>query len=109
MQRSMTMVSDYLDTYQKYCREKHDKRHECGQDLALAFQNEFESDQALKKLAQPKCKVIRNNKVEEIPSEELVVDDLIIIEEDLLIPADATIIQSNDFTVNESVLTGDSF
>lgn len=77
--------------------------------MALAFQNEFESDQALKKLAQPKCKVIRNNKVEEIPSEELVVDDLIIIEEDLLIPADATIIQSNDFTVNESVLTGDSF
>lgn len=76
MQRSMTMVSDYLDTYQKYCREKHDKRHECGQDLVLAFQNEFESDQALKKLAQPKCKVIRNNKVEEIPSEELVVDDL---------------------------------
>lgn len=63
---------------------------------------------ALKRLTQPKCKVIRNDKVEEIRREELVVDDLIIIEEGSLIPADATIVQSNDFAVNESVLTGES-
>lgn len=64
--------------------------------------------EALKKLTQPKSKVIRNNKVDEIRREELVVGDLIIIEEGSLIPADATIIQSNDFAVNESVLTGES-
>lgn len=63
---------------------------------------------ALKKLSKPKSKVIRNNKVIEIPSEEIVVGDFIKIEEGTSISADATIIQSNDFSVNESVLTGES-
>lgn len=64
--------------------------------------------EALKKLTQPKSKVIRDNKVLDIPREEIVVDDLIIIEEGSFIPADGVIIQSNDFSVNESVLTGES-
>lgn len=64
--------------------------------------------EALKSLTAPKCRVIRNNHIEEIKSEELVLDDLMVIEEGSLVPADGTIIQSNDFTVNESVLTGES-
>jgi P-type Ca2+ transporter type 2C len=63
---------------------------------------------ALKSLTQPKSKVIRDNIIAEIPREDLVVGDLIIVEEGALIPADATIVQSNDFTVNESILTGES-
>jgi Ca2+-transporting ATPase len=63
---------------------------------------------ALKKLSQPKSKVIRNNGVIEIPSEEIVLGDFIQIEEGTFIPADATIIQSNDFSVNEAILTGES-
>jgi len=63
---------------------------------------------ALKNLSKPKSKVIRNNEVIEIPSEEIVVGDYIKIEEGTSISADATIIQSNDFSVNESVLTGES-
>ena len=63
---------------------------------------------ALKKLSKPKSKVIRNNEVVEIPSEEIVLGDCIKIEEGTSISADATIIQSNDFSVNESVLTGES-
>lgn len=63
---------------------------------------------ALKKLSQPKSKVIRNNEVIEIPSEEIVLGDFIQIEEGTFIPADATIIQSNDFSVNEAILTGES-
>ncbi|OYU92705.1 MAG: haloacid dehalogenase, partial [Bacteroidetes bacterium B1(2017)] len=55
-----------------------------------------------------KSKVIRNGKVEEIKSEDLVLGDVIIIEEGMSIPADATIILSNDFMVNESILTGES-
>jgi P-type Ca2+ transporter type 2C len=64
--------------------------------------------ESLKQLTQPKCTVIRNNKTEEILREELVINDLIIIEEGSFIPADAIIIQSNDFTANESILTGES-
>ena len=63
---------------------------------------------ALKKLSQPKSKVIRNGETIEIPSEEIVVGDLIQTEEGTFIPADGIIIQSNDFAVNESILTGES-
>jgi Ca2+-transporting ATPase len=63
----------------------------------------------LKDLSQPRSKVFRNGKIEEIKSEELVVGDSLMIEEGMSIAADATIIQSNDFSVNESILTGESF
>ena len=62
----------------------------------------------LKKLSQPKNKVIRNGSVIEIFSEEIVLGDFIQIEEGSFIPADAKIIQSSDFMVNESILTGES-
>ncbi|NDP27525.1 MAG: cation-translocating P-type ATPase [Flavobacterium sp.] len=62
----------------------------------------------LKKLSQPKSKVIRNGKIIEIPSEEIVLGDFIQTEEGTFIPADGSIIQSNDFSVNESILTGES-
>ena len=63
---------------------------------------------ALKKLSQPKSKVIRNGELIEIPSEEIVLGDSIQVEEGTFIPADAIIIQSNDFSVNEAILTGES-
>ena len=63
---------------------------------------------ALKKLSQANSRVIRNNKTLEIPSEEIVLGDLIQTEEGTFIPADAMIVQSNDFAVNESILTGES-
>lgn len=62
----------------------------------------------LKKLLQPKSRVIRNGEITEIPSEEIVLGDLIQIEEGTFVPADGIIIQSNDFSVNESILTGES-
>ena len=78
---------------------------------AISLYQESKSRSAindLKKLSQPKSKVIRNGITSEIPSEEIVIGDLIQTEEGTFIPADATIIQSNDFAVNESILTGES-
>ena len=63
----------------------------------------------LKHFTQPSCKVIRNGETIEINSEDLVVGDSLIIEEGTLVVADGTIIHSNDFSVNESILTGESF
>jgi len=63
----------------------------------------------LKDFSQPNCKVIRNGKVEEIKSEDLVVSDSLMVEEGTSITADGTIVHSNDFSVNESILTGESF
>ena len=62
----------------------------------------------LKDFAQPKCKVIRNGEAVEIKSEEVVVGDSIIVEEGTSISADGIIVHSNDFSVNESILTGES-
>jgi len=64
--------------------------------------------EALHKLTQPKSKVIREGVLIEIPSEEIVLGDCIQCEEGTFIPADAIIIQSNDFSVNESIITGES-
>jgi Ca2+-transporting ATPase len=63
----------------------------------------------LKKFTQPKCKVIREGKVIEVKSVELVVGDSMMVEEGTTIPADGIIVKSNDFSVNESILTGESF
>ncbi|WP_394907477.1 cation-translocating P-type ATPase [uncultured Mesonia sp.] len=62
----------------------------------------------LKDLSQPHCKVIRNGILTEIKSEELVVGDFLLVEEGTSITADGNIVQSNDFSVNESILTGES-
>ena len=65
--------------------------------------------QKIKNLSQPHCKVIRNGSMEEINGEDLVIGDSLIVEEGTLIPADGIIVHSNDFSVNESILTGESF
>ncbi len=62
----------------------------------------------LKSFTQPLCKVIRNGDVFEIKSENLVVGDRLMVEEGMIVPADGVIIHSNDFSVNESILTGES-
>lgn len=63
----------------------------------------------LKSLTQPNSSVIRNGEVRGIPSEQLVIGDSLMVEEGTLIPADGIIVHSNDFSVNESILTGESF
>lgn len=63
---------------------------------------------ALKKLASPTAKVIRDGETLTIPAEEIVMADIIIVEDGNLVPADAQILKANDFTVNESLLTGES-
>lgn len=62
----------------------------------------------LKTFTQPKCKVIRNGEVVEITSEEVVLGDSLMVEEGTTISADGTIVHSNDFSVNEAILTGES-
>ncbi|WP_309609599.1 cation-translocating P-type ATPase [Flavobacterium sp.] len=62
----------------------------------------------LKDFTKPKCKVIRNGKTIEIKTEELVLGDSLLVEEGSSISADGTIIHSNDFSVNEAILTGES-
>lgn len=64
--------------------------------------------EALEKLNEPMSKVIRGSKVVEIPTHEIAVGDLCITEEGKIINADGQIVHSNDFSVNEASLTGES-
>lgn len=64
---------------------------------------------ALKEYTQTLSTVIRNNELVEIRSDEIVIDDLVVASEGELITADGELLQLNDFTVNESILTGEAF
>jgi Ca2+-transporting ATPase len=77
----------------------------------ISLYQEKRSHNALKKLqqfTQPQCKVVRNGVEQVIKTDELVVGDYLIVSEGDSIIADGIIVQSNDFSVNESVLTGES-
>lgn len=80
--------------------------------LAISFYQDNRSKKALEeleKMSEPMSKVIRNSTIIKIPTHEIAVGDLCIIEEGKMINADGKIVESNDFSVNEAALTGESF
>jgi Ca2+-transporting ATPase len=64
---------------------------------------------ALREFSEAQARVIRNNTVVKVPVEDVVVGDHAVGEEGSLLAADGVIVQSNDFSVNESILTGEAF
>lgn len=64
--------------------------------------------EALSNLVKEKVKVLRNNKEILIDSTELVTGDYIFLESGDKIAADLRIIEAHNFTVDESILTGES-
>lgn len=79
---------------------------------AISFYQDAKSTRALRALqafTEPMVRVIREGKEISVASEELVPGDILLLEEGMHIPADAEILQCNDFTVNESIISGESF
>ena len=79
---------------------------------AISIFQDSRSKAALEKLqdfTQPFCKVIRNHEIISIHVDELVIGDYLMMEEGSSVSADGIIIRSNDFSVNESILTGESY
>lgn len=64
--------------------------------------------EALKNLSTPKALVKRDGVVLEIPSEEVVVGDIVIIDAGRYIPADLRLIESANLKIEESAFTGES-
>ena len=62
----------------------------------------------LKALTSPVAKVMRNNQLVEIPSEDIVVGDLLYLEAGDYISADGRLLESHNLHINESSLTGES-
>ena len=55
----------------------------------------------------PKTVTVRNGKEEELPSEKLVLDDIILLRAGSQIPADAVVVEG-EIQVNESLITGEA-
>jgi Ca2+-transporting ATPase len=64
---------------------------------------------ALKKISAAKAKVVRSGNITEIDTEDIVVGDLLLLEEGYVVAADGILTIANDFSINESILTGESF
>lgn len=67
-----------------------------------------QSMQALKKLASPEAKVIRQGKKIIIPAKELVPGDVVVLDAGDYIPADGRIIEAASLKIEESAMTGES-
>ncbi|NEU05416.1 MULTISPECIES: cation-translocating P-type ATPase [Clostridium] len=63
---------------------------------------------ALKELSTPKALVKRNGVIVEIPSEDVVPGDIVIIDAGRYIPCDIRLIESANLKIEESALTGES-
>lgn len=64
---------------------------------------------ALRDLSSPRALVVRQEAEKRISARELVPGDLVVLHEGDRVPADGVILQANHLTVDESLLTGESF
>lgn len=74
--------------------------------------NEYRAKKAitsLEKIAAPKTKVLRDGKITEIDSEQVVPDDVLVLTTGTKIAADAEVLQSIGLQMDESALSGESF
>lgn len=77
----------------------------------IGFYQEWKSENILasiKKLVVEKCTVTREGKAIEIFSEDLVPGDIVLLSEGAGIPADIRLLESNGFSTNEFILSGES-
>ncbi len=63
---------------------------------------------ALSALTAPAARVIRDGRQLEVPAADLVVDDLLVLAEGDVVPADARLVESVALLVDEAALTGES-
>ena len=78
--------------------------------VAVEVRNELKAKttiQALSALSQPSVTVVRGGREAEVPAEEVVPGDIIVLEAGKRVPADARVIESRGLAVDESSLTGE--
>ena len=63
---------------------------------------------ALKKLSAPEARLIRNGKEVHIPSQQVAVGDILLLDTGDFVPADARLLEAHNLKAEESALTGES-
>ncbi|MGN1310975.1 MAG: cation-translocating P-type ATPase [Clostridia bacterium] len=77
--------------------------------IGVAQENKAEKSlEALQKLSSHVAKVIRNGKLEVVPSKELVPGDIVVLDTGDYVPADLRIIEAINLKSQEAALTGES-
>lgn len=77
----------------------------------FGFYQEYKANEAMdsfKNYIPSTCKVYREARIIEIPTEEIVVGDIVCIENGMRVPADMRIIECNSLYVDNSCLTGEA-
>jgi len=79
--------------------------------VLLGFAQEYSAERSLaslKKMLKPKCTVLRDGKRVEIPTEDLVPGDVLLLDNGEMVDGDARIIEAFNLQINEASLTGES-
>jgi Ca2+-transporting ATPase len=79
--------------------------------VSIALVQEIRSERvldALREMTSPRALVVRDGEKKRIAGREVVREDLIILREGDRVPADAWVLSGDDFSVDESLLTGES-
>ena len=63
---------------------------------------------ALSAMTAPEARVVRDGRQQLVPAADVVVDDLLVLAEGDIVPADASVVSSSALLVDESALTGES-
>jgi len=80
-------------------------------NVGIGYVQEYKADEALNSLhsfVKYNCLVVRNGQKMLVPSQEIVVGDIMLLDAGSKIQADGRIIKSNDLQVSEAALTGES-
>ena len=80
--------------------------------VTLDFVQAYRAGRAAEQLALKvavTASVLRNGNILELPVTQLVVGDVVLLSAGNLVPADARVLQANDFFVNQAQLTGEPF
>jgi Mg2+-importing ATPase len=80
--------------------------------VTLNFFQEYKANRSAEKLkskVSARTTVLRDGKETEIFSADVTVGDILVLNAGDLVPADARVIEANDFFVNQASLTGESF
>ena len=77
----------------------------------LGFVQEYRAEKAmaaLKQMAVPTVRVLRDGEVREISARDLVPGDIVLLETGNIVPADGRLVESHNLRIQEAALTGES-
>ena len=79
--------------------------------MGITFHQERKTEralEALRELASPRAKVLRDGEWQSVPGREVVRGDVVMVKEGDRVPADALLLSGNNLMADESLLTGES-